>query len=182
MDLYALLKLVHIAAAITWVGGATLMTVLLLALMRRDDEDTLRFLSYTSLLGNRFFVPVALITIIVGLVLAWLGGWGLAAWTVLAAGTVAVTFTLGGAVLSPAADRCLALWRAGDTPAAMELGRRVIRLTKFDLAAQWAIIALMVLKPGWTDPLLLVPAGLVLLGVALALRPVAGPRPTARPA
>lgn len=171
MDTYALLKLVHIAAAIAWVGGASIITILLILLMRRDDEDALRFLSHTTLLGNHVFVPLALTTILTGLTLAWLGGWGLAAWTVLATATVAVTFTLGAAVLGPTAERCLALWRAGDTPAAVDLARRAIRLTQFDIAAQWAIISLMVLKPGWTDPLLVVPASLVALGVVAAFLP-----------
>jgi hypothetical protein len=103
--------------------------------------------------------------ILTGLVLAWLGGYGFAAWTVLAVLIVAVTFTLGAAVLGPTCERTVKLWaETGDTAAAIGLGRRVLRLVKLDLGGQFAIIALMVLKPGWTDPLLLVPAALLALG------------------
>jgi hypothetical protein len=45
-----------------------------------------------------------------------------------------------------------------------------MHVVKADLLAQFAIITLMVLKPGWTDPLLLVPAALVALALALGLR------------
>lgn len=171
MTTYELLTLVHVAAAIVWVGGATLVTTLMLLLLRRDDEDALRFLGATGLLHARLFIPAAVVTILAGVALAWLGGWWPAAWLVLASGLVAAAFVAGAAVLGPLGERAAALWRAGDGPAAAALARRLVRLVRLDLGAQWAVVSLMVLKPGWTDPALLVPAGLILLGAALALLP-----------
>ena len=165
MDLYLLLKLVHIAGAIFWVGGATLMTVLAIVVIARgDDRESLSLMRHFGLAGNRVFLPVSLIVIVTGLVMAWLGGWGFAAWTVLAFATVVCTATLGAAVLGPSLDRAIKLDDEGQPLEAMALGRKVVRLVKLDLGGQWAIIALMVLKPGWTDPLLLVPAALVAVG------------------
>lgn len=168
MDLYGLLKLVHIGGAIFWVGGATLMTVLALVLLaRRDDRGTLHLMRLLGLAGNRVFLPVGLLVIVTGLVLAWLGGWGFAAWTVLAFATVLGTFALGGAVLGPSLDRAIRLDDEGKAEEALALGRRVVRLVKLDLGGQWAIISLMVLKPGWADPMLLVPALVLVAGVLL---------------
>lgn len=165
MDLYLLLKFVHVMGAILWVGGAAILTLLVAILDRRgDDAATMTGVSYVALLGNRVFAPVGLVVILTGLVLAWLGGYGFSAWTVLAVVIVAGTFTMGAAVLGPTCERAVKTWAEAGDAAAIALGRRVLRLVKLDLGGQFAIIALMVLKPGWTDPLLVVPAAILALG------------------
>lgn len=181
MDLYLILKLVHVACAIVWVGGASVLTLLVAVLLGRGDDDaTMAGVSYVALLGNRVFAPIGLVTIATGLTLGWLGGWFPQAWTVLAMVMVACTFLLGALVLGPACDRAVKTWKAGDMPAAMALGRRVLRLVAVDLGAQWGIISLMVAKPGWTDPAVGLPALLVAVGLLAALRRPAAPAP--RPA
>ena len=182
MDLYLLLKLVHILGAIIWVGGASVMTLLVILVDRKgDDQATLTAIDYLGTLGNRVFVPVALLTIFTGLTLGWIGGWGFAAWTVLAALTVVCTFLLGALVLGPASDRCVKIWKEQGDAAAIGMARQVLGLVKLDLGAQFGIIALMVLKPGWTDPLLIVPAAILGLGI-LAYALSAARRPVVQPA
>ena len=182
MDLYLLLKLVHILGAIFWVGGASILTLLVLILDRRgDDQATMTGVSYVALFGNRVFLPLSLLVILTGLVLAWMGAWGFAAWTVLATVIVVCTAVLGGAVLGPTCERTVKTWaETGDTTASVSMGRQVLRLVKLDLAGQFAIISLMVLKPSWTDLHLLVPAAILALGVILFLRAPA--QPAAQPA
>lgn len=183
MDLYSVLKLVHVGAAIFWVGGASVLTLLVVILLNRgDDEATMTGVSYVALLGNRVFAPLGLLAIASGLGLAWLGGWFPQAWTLIAVAVVACTFALGAAVLGPTCERAVKVWQDGDLPAAMTLGRRVLRLVVLDLGAQWAIISLMVLKPGWTDASLAVPAVLVLLGLAASRRRGAPAAPVAQEA
>ena len=127
---------------------------------RRGDHD--RHLLRRAPRQPRVRPRRRLATILTGLTLGWLGGWFWAAWTVLAIAIVAGTFVLGAhpssARPASAPRRTLA---AGDLPGAMTLGRKVLRLVALDLGAQWAIIALMVLKPGWTDPALAIPAALL---------------------
>lgn len=177
MDFYATLKLLHVAAAILWVGGASVLTLLLAILLRRgDDEATMDGLSFMALMGGRVFAPVGLAAILSGLVLGWAGGWFWAAWTVLALGLVAGTFTLGATVLGPSTERAAQLRKERDLPAAMALCRRALRFAAIDLGAQWAIIALMVMKPGWADLSLALPAALILAGAVAALRGPAAPR------
>jgi uncharacterized membrane protein len=164
--LYLFLKLVHVVGAIVWVGGASILTLLVVILDRRgDDRATLTGVSYVALLGNKVFAPTGLLVIVLGLILAWLGGYGFTAWTVLSAVVVAFTFALGATVLGPTSERTTRIWQdTGDAALCIGMGRRVLRLVKLDLAGQFAIISLMVLKPGWTDPLLAVPALILALG------------------
>jgi uncharacterized membrane protein len=161
-----LLKFVHVVGAIVWVGGASVLTLLCVILDRRgDDQTTLTGISYVGLLGNRVFAPLGMATILTGLLLAWLAGYGLAAWTVLAALIVVGTFLLGALVLGPTCEKAIKLWQeTGDAAQAIGMARSVLRLVKLDLGGQFAIISLMVLKPGWTDALLLVPAAILALG------------------
>lgn len=177
MDLYLLLKFAHVVGAILWVGGASILTLLVLILDRRgDDAATLTGVSYVALLGNKVFAPVGLVVIVLGLILAWLGGYGFAAWTVLSAAVVACTFTLGATVLGPSCERTMRIWEdTREAALCIGMGRRVLRLVKLDLAGQYAIIALMVLKPGWTDPLLLVPALILAVGGVAFLRGTPAP-------
>ncbi len=183
MDLYSLLKLVHISGAIFWVGGATLMTVLALVVVARgDSRDSLTLVRLFGLAGNRVFLPVSLLVIVTGLILAWLGSWGFAAWTVLAFVTVVCTATLGGAVLGPTLDRAIKLDDEGKPAEAMSLSLAVLRLVKLDLGGQWAIISLMVLKPGWTDVALVVPAACLAIGGALYALDGSAKRQAAQPA
>ena len=183
MDFILLLKLVHVLGAIVWVGGASVLTLLVVLLDRKgDDQATLTGVSHVATLGNRVFAPVGMLTLLTGLTLAWLGGWGFAAWTVLAAAIAASTFLLGALVLGPASERTVKTWKeAGDSAAAIAIGRRVLRLVMLDLGGQFAIISLMVLKPGWTDPHLIVPALVLALGVWGFVRGTA-PRHAAQPA
>ncbi|TNC50174.1 DUF2269 family protein [Rubellimicrobium rubrum] len=175
MDIILLLKLVHVVGAIIWVGGASVLTLLVVILDRRgDDRATMAGVSYVALLGNRVFAPLGLLTILTGLTLAWLGGWGFAAWTILAAAIVACTFLLGALVLGPTCERSVKTWaETGDVAASIAMGRQVLRLVKLDLAGQFAIISLMVLKPSWADLHLLVPVVILVAGALSFLRTTA---------
>jgi uncharacterized membrane protein len=177
VELYLLLKLVHVVGAIVWVGGASILTLLVVILDRRgDDRATLTGLSYVALLGNKVFAPTGLAVILLGLLLAWMGGHGLAAWTILSAVIVSCTFVLGATVLGPSSERTVRIWEdTGDAALSIGLGRQVLRLVKLDLAGQFTIIALMVLKPGWADPLLAVPALILALGAAAWFRGAPAP-------
>ncbi|HVG48776.1 MAG TPA: hypothetical protein VM899_11650, partial [Rubellimicrobium sp.] len=84
---------------------------------------------------------------------------------------VACTFALGAMVLGPTCERTVRIWQdTGDNELCIGMGRRVLRLVKLDLAGQFAIISLMVLKPGWTDPFLVVTGLILALGAVAFLR------------
>ena len=171
MDLLLLLKLVHVAAALVWVGGlATLSLLVVLTDRKGDDAATLGALALLGLAGRIAFSRVAPLTLGTGLLLAWLAGWGLAPWVVLSA-----TLALAGhlylkRVVFPGGAAVAARRAGGDVAGAAVLARRQLRRLGADLAIKFAIVAVMVLKPGLGDPFLLVPAAILALGAALHLR------------
>lgn len=177
LELSLLLKLVHVVGAILWVGGMTVMTVVILQFDRKgDDKALLTALSHMGLAAQRVFMPLSHVVLVSGALLAWVAGWGLSAWVVLAALLVAVFAPFGILVMGPVFGRAIGLWEGkGDIAGAAPVARKALRLAKVDLAGQFAIVSLMVLKPGWTDPLLLVPALVLALGALAYHRGAAAP-------
>lgn len=152
MDILSFLKLVHVVAAVAWVGGGLAFIVLGNLLMARGDRAAaLSVVSLTAPLGNLWFLPSALITLTSGLTLFWLGGWSIDGWSALALVLVAVVFGIGVAVAKPAGERVAALMAGGETGAAMAEATSLMHLSRFDGTCMIAIVALMVLKPSWDD-------------------------------
>ena len=168
MDPYLLLKLVHVLAATLWTGGVGALALLvLLTDLRRDDAATLKALALLGLAGRHVFSRASHATLGTGVLLAWLGGWGLAPWVVLSVLLAALNVAYLRTVLAPSGARIVALRVGGDLVGAAVLARRQLRRVGTNLCGKLAIIALMILKPGLVDPLLLVPVALLLLGAAL---------------
>ena len=68
MDLYTLLKLLHVVAAIVWVGGGlSIMVAATLAHLRHDDEGMLRVFSTVPELGRLWFMPASMLTLLSGI-------------------------------------------------------------------------------------------------------------------
>ena len=171
MDPYLLLKLVHVVAACLWVGGvATLAVLVALTDRKGDDAATLGALSLLGLAGRHVFSRASHATLGTGLVLAWLGGWGLAPWVVLSALLAAANMVYVKRVLAPSAGRIMATRAQGDLAGAAALARRHLRRIGTNLCGKLAVASSMVLKPALADPLMLVPAALLLLGLALHLQ------------
>lgn len=177
MDPYLLLKLVHVVAACLWLGGVTVLALLVAITDRKgDDAATLGTLALLGLAGRHVFSRVSHLTLGTGLVLAWLGGWGLAPWVVLSALLAALNMAYLKRVLGPGGGRIMATRAKGDLAGAAVLARLQLRRIGTDLCGKLATVALMVLKPGLADPLVLVPAALLLLGAALHFHaPARGP-------
>lgn len=171
MDLYLLLKLVHVVAACLWLGGVTILALLVLVVdLRRNDAATLGALSLLGLAGPQVFARVAPLTLATGAVLAWMGGWGLAPWLVLSVALAGFNQLYLTRVLFPAGGAVAARRAGGDHAGAAILARRQLRRLGADASIKLAILALMAMKPGLADPLLLVPVAILLGGVALHLR------------
>lgn len=182
MDLVLLLKLVHVASALVWVGGvAILATLVVLTDRKGDDAATLGAMGLMGLAGQKVFSRAAPLTLGTGLLLAWLGGWGFAPWVVLSAALAAAGHLYLKAVIFPGGAAVRAAAVAGQTSLAASLARRQLRRLGADLSIKAAIIATMVLKPGLAPVDLLVPALLLALAAGLHLRTLAL-APTAQPA
>lgn len=170
MDLYLLIELAHVVAALLWVGGIAVLTLLVILMDRKgDDEATIGTLALMGFAGRHVFGRAMHATLGSGLVLAWLGGWGPEPWVILSAILAAAGVIYVKRVMSPAAGAIMARRAGGDLRGAAILARRQLRRIGTDLSLKAAVISLMVLKPGLADAHLLVPGGFIAVGTVLHL-------------
>jgi uncharacterized membrane protein len=169
MDLYTVFKFLHIAAAICWVGGG--VTMFALAMFARNDAAMQgRVVDHVAFMAVRWFVPMSVATVVFGVIMATMGGlWG-DAWIVLGLLGFVATFCTGNFALKPLTEQVAALNAEGRSAEAQAVGARVLDVSKFDYVMLFSVIALMVLKPGFGDVVVLgVLAVVVALGAALFL-------------
>lgn len=149
--LYEWLLFGHVLAAMIWVGGALLLSVIAASVLRDRDPDAItRFVRSLSVIGPRVFAPsvVTLLGLGVGLVVksdAWTFDQG---WVQLAFGLFASAFLIGIAYLSRAA---IAADRAATAGAHDEAARHLQRwLWGYRLVVAILTVAVwdMVAKPG----------------------------------
>ena len=149
--LYNWLLLLHIVAAMVWVGGAVMLGATATRVIRAgDEEDVARFLANLRVLGPLVLAPatVAVLGLGIWMVLnsaAWDFG---QEWVQLALGLFAGAFLIGAAHQSSAAMRAERALGRGDHP---EARRQLVRWS----VGYWLILALllvavwdMVMKPG----------------------------------
>jgi uncharacterized membrane protein len=174
MDLTSLLKFAHVLAAVLWVGGG--FTVILAGLLlqgRGLAETQLAVVRATTLLAPRLFIPASILTLATGVALLFVAGWGWQPFTILGLGGVIFTSVFGATVLGPSCDRAVRLGDAEGATAALPILRRTYRLAVMDYAVQFALVFLMVVKPGWQDMAIFAGlAAVIALATLTALRPV----------
>jgi uncharacterized membrane protein len=173
MDLYSALKFLHVVLAILWLGGG--MGLIVAGRLFQAQPDRSPFLTVVDqvvALSTRIFIPASILLLVTGLLMVWTGGLGWPAWILLGIAGIAFTAIFGSTKLKSLADASQAAGRAGDQARAHQLGSTLLRLASFDYCVQFAIVWLMVTKPQWSDPGLLIPPALLIpLGAALFLRP-----------
>ena len=155
MTLYELLLLLHVIAAITWVGAAT--TYFLLELRTDLSGDVEREASQNDdadWLAPRLFIPAAVGTLIFGILAAMEGDWDFGAlWIVIGLAGFGVSFVTGIGYFEPEAKKLKAaveLHGAGNP----EVRRRVANLKmvgRIELAVLYVVVASMVIKPTGED-------------------------------
>jgi uncharacterized membrane protein len=170
MDFYIYAKFFHIAFAIIWIGGGVCLMVLAIVASRAgNDEALVHVIQNVMYLGNRMFVPSALMTLLLGIVMVVIGGSFSDLWIILGLAGFAATFLTGTFILQPAADRIGAMIaESGVTPAVAGECRELIRKAKFDYVMLFLVVAVMVLKPAAEDTVLLATMAAIILFAALA--------------
>ncbi len=172
MDWYSIVKFLHIASATLWVGGGFALMLLAVRAQRAGNiEGVLQAMRATGELGNRFFAPMSMLTLLFGLIMCgfWIGFSDL--WVLIGLAGYATTFCIGMFIFKPTADRMAGMIaRDGVTPAALAQGQRILSAAHFDYSVMLVIIAAMVLKPTVHDIVILGGMALVLAtGAALAV-------------
>jgi uncharacterized membrane protein len=152
MDRYELLLFLHIAGAIVWVGGA--VTIQFFALRALASDDPLRVVSFTrdvDWVGNRVFIPSALLVVLLGFLLVWDGPWDLGmTWIWLSLVLFGISFLVGAGFFGPESKRIGNQIEAEgpESPAVQAKIARLLKLTRIDLVLLFAIVFLMAAKPG----------------------------------
>jgi uncharacterized membrane protein len=150
-SLYDWLKLLHIVAAMTWVGGAVTFSALAVHVLRKAERDAVAgFVGSLAVIGPLVFAPAMIAVLGFGI---WLvldsEAWGFGqTWVELALALFAAAFLIGAVFQgrsATAARRAAAAGEAGE--AARQLRRwswGTLLILLLTLVATWD----MVLKPG----------------------------------
>jgi uncharacterized membrane protein len=170
MDIYLLLKFLHVVSAILWVGvGVGLCFLGVVADARSDRPEFMRIIGNVTFLAPRIFVPASVAAFVFGFAAAWIG-WGFTTlWVWIGIVGFAATFVTGNFFLKPRADRVAALVaREGVSDEALAVGRELLQISKFDYVMLFVVVADMVFKPVAGDwiVLALMVAAIVGAGVA----------------
>jgi len=181
MDWYSIFKFLHVAAAVCWVGGGVILMYLgILGGRARDVEAQMTVIKQTASLATTWFIPASLGTVVLGIITATIGGLWSEAWVVLGLLGFAATFSTGFFVIRPAADAIAKLETEGKRDLAMLHGNKLLQVSKFDYVMLFTVIADMVLKPAWSDLVLLVVMAVVLIaGAVVFLLPALSAKPAA---
>ncbi|MBV9214118.1 MAG: DUF2269 family protein [Actinobacteria bacterium] len=152
VNLYTVLKTVHVLAAVTWLGGAGMIVILISRARRsRDDPGRLAHLMReVSVLGPRVFAPSSLILLITGVILIYDFGWAYDAWIILAYLGWAATFVTGNFFLGPSATKANAALDAKgpSDPETLQYIDRVLTVARIDQVVLALMVIDMVIKPG----------------------------------
>ena len=186
MSFYEFLLFAHIAGAVVWVGGGTMIQLFAFRALRSDDTDRIANVAADiEWVASRILVPVSLLTFLLGIWLVIEGdgiGFG-DDWIVIGLVLFALTFLAGAAFFGPEYGRIarlVSLHGAG-SPDAQARIRRILIISRIDLVLLCLIIFDMAVKPsfsdGWTLTLALVAA--VALALLLTVRGRATPEAAA---
>jgi len=149
---YTIFKLVHVAAAVFWVGGGLLLTALAIRAERSDDpEDVATIARQATFVGEKLFAPAGGIVLAMGIAMvinspSW--DWG-TTWVTIALVGWAISFVTGIAVLSPRAKRLTALFDTvgAAAPETQKAVRELLLIARVDVAVLVLVVADMAVKP-----------------------------------
>ena len=182
MTLYELLLMLHVFAAIIWLGAGFIFTVLLM--FARRENDKAREASYHAdidRLATTVFIPAAMATFIFGVATAIEGDWDFGqAWIIIGIAGWLMSFLIGVLYFKPESEKISALSEQGEAGMAEAMTRsaRMTAVDNFELTTLYVVAASMVLKPTGDDPGVLIVLAVILGLVAFvnlpALRGSAG--------
>lgn len=173
MELYLVLKFVHVFSALVWLGGVFAFAALGTFYERRGDLRTgVSVVTFVAVLGPVIFLPASVLALVSGVMLLVLSGVAWTAWTILSLPLVATALGLGAGVIRPTGERIAVLQEAGHEGIAIDMTRRLLRVARLESAIMLAIVVLMVAKPGWSEHDILAPTGafVILATVTFFLR------------
>jgi uncharacterized membrane protein len=158
--------LLHVVAAVVWLGGGLTLSVLGARIARQHDPVRMAaFARDVEWMGTRVFIPASLLVLLFGFVMIHEGPASFdQLWIQVALGLFGVTFLTGALFLGPQAGKIAKLVEelGVAAPAVQEQIRRVLFVARLDLLTLYSIVVLMVAKPTADEALLYTIWGIVL--------------------
>jgi hypothetical protein len=173
MNEYLILKFIHVAAAIAWLGGGG--ALVFAASISPTFEQRKNIVGTVTFLSKRLFIPALVIVLLTGLALWWVGAMAFEAWVAYGLAGIVLTGGIGSGFLGPNSARISAMVERNASQAELApLTSRVLRVARADMVALASIVFAMVVKPTWADTGLLI--GMIIVVIAgsafFLLRPV----------
>jgi uncharacterized membrane protein len=149
MDTYRLLKFIHLASVVAWLGGASALSFLILRVTRTGDRPTLvSLLRQAGLYGRAVVGPASVLTLLSGIgMLATLGISPEALWVRWGFIGILGHFLLGATLIRRATNRLGALAADGPADAIDAARRRYGLLNAAYLLLLLSVVGAMALKP-----------------------------------
>lgn len=149
MNWYGILKVIHVLAAIIWMGGGVALTVMIVRLIAARDRTTLaQVVPQTAAYMGKVGGPMSGLLLLSGIAMVLVSGMGFKAiWISLGFAGIIILGAYGGIVMS---KRMVALEQAvtsGDDATLAAAGARVRQSSIILITIMAAVVALMVLKP-----------------------------------
>jgi uncharacterized membrane protein len=175
MTWYEFLLFFHIAMAVVWVGGATMLQFFGLRAIRAPDPMRLADLGGDiEWVGSRVLVPSSALAVVSGVLLVIDSDfWGFGDdWIVIGIVLFAITFLAGAFFFGPESGRLgkLVETEGPTSPAVQAKLKRLLALTRADLMLLFLIIFDMAVKPSWGDASLWIAVLVFALLAALLVR------------
>lgn len=171
MTSFDLIRFIHIAAAILWVGGGIGIALgAEFARYKRGPASMFAVVDLVALMGPGFFVPVSFLTLATGILTAWTGPGFAQVWVILGLAGSAATFVIGLLIMKPRSEAIAALMADARADQTVILGktRDLMTLARLDHLILLLVVASMALKPSPSDIGMLVGMGSILvLGLAV---------------
>ena len=150
-EIYPILKFVHIAAVVCWVGGGVMLSILVEQVRRGGNADELAsIIKRMEWFGPRFFSPLMVVTLIAGIGLTQIG-WNFSqAWVSIGFLGLIISGAIGGGYMSRkgrALTELIASKGANSAEAQTAL-RQLLMAARIDLLVLAIVVADMVIKPG----------------------------------
>jgi hypothetical protein len=142
--------MVHILMAVVWVGGAHLIQLLAVRILKADDPHRLAaFAKDADWIGTRVFAPSALLLLVFGFLLVEETDIGYPFWVQFGLGVFAYSFVSGLLFLGPEAGRIskLVAARGAADPDVQRRIRRILLFSRFELLLLVLVVVDMTIKP-----------------------------------
>jgi uncharacterized membrane protein len=148
---YFVYKMIHVLAAVVWVGGGTTLVALAILTERENDPRALVALGHkVDWIATRIYIPSSLVVLLFGILMVVKGDldWG-QFWIVAGLVGFAASFLTGVGFLAPQTKKFTALAEESgvEDPATQAALERLLLVARFDVALLLLIVADMTAKP-----------------------------------